>query len=57
MIFLIGLPRQVESDDNLLIRVYDEIINITQDDEMLDKIAGADCFQTLLRTLYRQAGE
>lgn len=57
VIFLIGLPRQVESDDNLLIRVYDEIINITQDEEMLDKIAGADCFQTLLRTLYRQAGE
>ncbi|MGN1030924.1 MAG: BglG family transcription antiterminator [Butyricicoccaceae bacterium] len=57
IIFLIGLPQQVESDDNLLIRVYDEIITITRDEEMLDKIATADSFQTLLRVLYRQAGE
>lgn len=57
IIFLLGLPEQISSDDSLLIRVYDEIISITQDGDMLDKITKADCFQTLLRILYRQAGE
>lgn len=57
VIFLIGLPDQLPSDDNLLIRVYDEIISITQDSALLDKITQADCFQALLRVLYRQAGE
>ena len=57
VIFLIGLPPQVEAEDNLLIRVYDEIIQITKDEEMLDKIASADSFSALLRVLYRHIGE
>ena len=57
VIFLIGLPERLSSDDSLLIRVYDEIICITQDSALLDKITQADCFQALLRVLYRQAGE
>lgn len=57
VIFLIGLPPQVEAEDNLLIRVYDEIIQITKDGEMLDKIASADSFSALLRVLYRHIGE
>ncbi|MDO4286440.1 MAG: BglG family transcription antiterminator [Eubacteriales bacterium] len=57
VIFLIGLPSQVEADDNLLIRVYDEIISITKDEELLHKIASADSFSALLRVLYRHIGE
>lgn len=57
VIFLIGLPSQVEAEDNLLIRVYDEIIQIAKDEEMLDKIASADSFSALLRVLYRHIGE
>lgn len=56
-IFLLGLPNQVRSDDNLLIRVYDEIISITKDEALLDKIASADSFSELLRALYKRAGE
>jgi len=55
VIFLMGLPEQLTEDDSLLIRLYDEIISITQDTERLDKIASADSFQALLRALYRQA--
>lgn len=54
-VFLMGLPETVSSDDALLIRVYEEIISITQDGEMLEKIATAGSFQALLRALYRQA--
>ncbi|MCD8355840.1 MAG: BglG family transcription antiterminator [Clostridia bacterium] len=57
VIFLIGLPPQVEADDNLLIRVYDEIISITKDEELLNRIASADSFPALLRVLYRHIGE
>ncbi len=55
VIFMMGLPEQLTEDDSLLIRLYDEIISITQDTELLDKIASADSFQALLRALYRQA--
>ena len=55
VIFLLGLPEQVSSEDGLLIRVYEEIISLTRDDGLLDKIAGAADFQALLRALYRQA--
>lgn len=57
VIFLLGLPEQISSDDSLLIRVYDEIISITQDVGLLNKITQADSFQALLRALYRWAGE
>lgn len=57
VIFLIGLPEELSSDDSLLIRVYDEIIRIAQDSALLDKITQANNFQELLRVLYRQAGE
>lgn len=57
VVFLIGLPSQVEADDNLLIRVYDEIISITKDEELLNKIASAESFSALLRVLYRHIGE
>ena len=55
VIFLLGLPEMVEADDNLLIRIYDEIMSLAQDRDMMDKLAAADSFPALLRVLYRQA--
>ncbi len=59
VIFLMGLPENSESEDNdnLLIRIYDEIITIAQDEKLFTKISKADSFEELLRALYRQAGE
>lgn len=54
-VFLMGLPEEDSSEDGLLIRVYEEIISITRDSGLLDKITKADNFQALLRALYRQA--
>ena len=53
-VFMLGLPEKTGSDDALLIRVYEEIISIAQDGEMLEKIGRATSFQALLRALYRQ---
>ncbi|MDE7242612.1 MAG: PTS sugar transporter subunit IIA [Oscillospiraceae bacterium] len=55
VVFMLGLPEQTASDGALLVRVYEEIISITRNREMLEKIAAADNFQALLRALYRQA--
>lgn len=55
VIFLLGLPETVSSEDGLLIRVYEEIISLTRDSGLLDKITKAADFQALLRALYKQA--
>lgn len=55
LIFLMALPERITSEDGLLIRVYEEIISLTRDGALLDKITGAEDFQALLRALYRQA--
>ncbi len=55
LIFLMALPEQVNSEDGLLIRVYEEIISLTKDSALMDKVTKAKDFQALLRALYRQA--
>lgn len=53
IIFLLGLPEQISDDDRLLIRMYDEIINITQDKELIEKMKKVDSYHDLLRILVR----
>lgn len=55
IIFLLGLPEQEKEDDNLLIRIYDEIITISHDAELRDKLASAKTYLELRHGLYRQA--
>ncbi|MBQ9493264.1 MAG: HTH domain-containing protein [Oscillibacter sp.] len=55
VIFLMGIPETEDSDDGMLIRVYEEIIRVAQEPALLEKVAGAQNFQSLLRALYRQA--
>lgn len=57
IIFLLGLPEKEDFDDGLLIRLYDEMISISQDSNLLEKIAKADSFYALLKAMYRQANE
>ena len=56
VIFLLGIPHELDSDDSILIRVYDEIISLARNEEMLKKIASAKNFQELLGALYKRAG-
>lgn len=53
VIFLLGLPEQISDDDRLLIRMYDEIINITQDKELLEKMKKVNSYHDLLRILVK----
>lgn len=53
VIFFLGLPAKSKTDDNLMIRVYDELIQIANDKEMLSQITAADSYQELLQAMYR----
>lgn len=57
IIFMLALPQNTTKEDDLLLRVYDEIVHITQNAEMIEKIAAATDFQALLQALYLQAGK
>ena len=53
-IFFMALPEQSDTDDMLMIRVYDELLEIARNTEMLDAIAQAQNYQELLRVLYKK---
>lgn len=53
VIFLLGVPEKIDENDSILIRIYDEIINVAKDEKLLQKIVGAKTFQSLLGTLYK----
>ena len=55
VIVLMGIPEAVDADDGMLVRVYEEIIRMAQEPALLEKVADAKDFQSLLRALYRQA--
>ncbi len=57
IIILLGFPEETGKNDQLLIRIYDEIITIAQDEDLMKKIAKAKTFNDLLRVLYKQPGE
>lgn len=56
VIFLLGIPENIDEDDSVLIRVYDEIISIANDDVLLQALAEAGSFRELLGALYRHPG-
>lgn len=53
VIVLIALPEK-SSNDELLVRIYDEIIAIMNDQELFSRITSARSFPALMRALYRR---
>jgi lichenan operon transcriptional antiterminator len=53
IIFLMGLPEKT-SNEELLVRIYDEILTILNDRELFDRITSADSYPNLLRVLYKR---
>ena len=54
IIFFMALPEESDADDMLMIRVYDELLEISRDTAMLDAIAKTRSHQELLRVLYKK---
>ena len=54
IIFFMALPEQSDMDDTLMIRVYDELLEISRNTDMLEAISMTRNFQELLRVLYKK---
>jgi lichenan operon transcriptional antiterminator len=55
LIFFMALPEQSDADDMLMIRVYDELLEISRDTDMIKAIAGTQTWPELMRVLYKKA--
>ncbi|NDO47535.1 BglG family transcription antiterminator [Clostridium sp. MD294] len=49
LIFLLALPEQKELDDSVLVRIYDELISIAQNEEYIAEITKAESYKQLVR--------
>lgn len=54
VIFMLGLPKDVITQEDLLIRIYDEIMTISKDDELIDGLSRCQTYPELLRILYKR---
>lgn len=54
IIFYMALPEESDADDMLMIRVYDELLEISRNTAMLDAITKTRNYQDLLRVLYKK---
>ncbi|MEE1041932.1 MAG: PTS sugar transporter subunit IIA, partial [Lachnospiraceae bacterium] len=55
IIFFMALPEESDDDDMLMIRVYDELLEISRDTDMLQAITRTQNYPELLRVLYKKA--
>ena len=54
IIFFMGLPEVSDIDDMLMIRVYDELLEISRDSDMLNAVAATRTYPELMRVLYKK---
>lgn len=54
IIFFMGLPEVSDIDDMLMIRVYDELLEISRDADMLNAVAATRTYPELMRVLYKK---
>lgn len=53
IIFLLALPEEIR-DENLLICVYDEIMSLVKNDEMIEKITQSENYIDFMKVLYKR---
>ncbi len=51
LVFLLGIPKQTDYDASLLVKIYDEIIKIAADEQLVDQLARSTCYQELSEKL------
>ena len=49
LIFLLALPQSHEMDDSVLVRIYDEMISIAQNEEYTKEIVKVENYKQLVR--------
>jgi lichenan operon transcriptional antiterminator len=51
LVFLLGIPKQTDYDASLLVKIYDEIIRIAGDKQLVSQLACATCYEDLSKYL------
>lgn len=51
LVFLLGIPKQTDNDASLLVKIYDEIIKIAADKQVVAQLAGASSYEELSKYL------
>lgn len=51
LVFLLGIPKQTDYDASLLVKIYDEIIRIAADDQLIDQMAHSSSYEELGKCL------
>jgi lichenan operon transcriptional antiterminator len=51
LVFLLGIPEQTEYDASLLVKIYDEIIRIAANKQLIDQLAGTTSYEELSKHL------
>ena len=53
VIFLLGVPESIHVDEGILMRVYDEIVQIVQGKALCERLAGTTSYEEAIRVLSR----
>ena len=53
VVFLLALPEEIR-DENLLICVYDEIMSLVKNDELIEKITHSGNYIDFMKVLYKR---
>ncbi|WP_394238453.1 BglG family transcription antiterminator [Niallia oryzisoli] len=51
LVFLLGIPEQTENDAGLLVKIYDEIIKISADEQLVEQLAGSKSYEEFSKYL------
>lgn len=51
LVFLLGIPKQTDYDASLLVKIYDEIIKIASDEQLIDQLATSSSYEKLAKCL------
>ncbi|MCM3729203.1 BglG family transcription antiterminator [Neobacillus cucumis] len=47
LVFLLGIPEQTDNDANLLVKIYEEIIQIAADKQLINQLASTNSYEDL----------
>lgn len=54
IVLLMAIPSEIDCENNTLIRIYDEILTIVKDEEIIQKIADAKNYSDFCKALYKK---
>ena len=54
IVLLMAIPEEIDTENNTLIRIYDEILTLVKDDEIIKKISNSKTYSEFCKALYKK---